>query len=157
MPPRSAPVLRALLWLALGGWLGASFLFVGAVAPAAFSVTPSTEVAGNLVSRILPAVHYAGAFAGLVVAALGWTLGRRRALPLVLALGLAGICLASEWMVSPAIAELRPAIRTPEPDPALRARFGRLHGLSVGLLGASLVAATALAALHARADWREAR
>ena len=47
-----ALVIRSSLWLVLGGWLGAWLLFAVGVAPTAFRVLPSSEIAGSLVSPL---------------------------------------------------------------------------------------------------------
>ena len=46
--------------LLLAAWLGAGVLFAAVVAPAAFAVLPSRNLAGALVGRVLPVVLIAG-------------------------------------------------------------------------------------------------
>ena len=48
-----AALLRGLLWLLLGTWIGSWLLFALVVAPTAFRVLPSTHVAGTLVAPVL--------------------------------------------------------------------------------------------------------
>ena len=70
LSPTSAarPWLRALLWLALGGWIGAMGLF-GAMTRVAFEVVPSPEIAGHLVGRLLEPLLTTGAVLGASLAA----------------------------------------------------------------------------------------
>lgn len=153
MAPTDSPALRALFWLLLGAWLGAAVLFFAAVAPGAFAAAPP-PIAGDFVGSVLPALHWGGAALG--IAAVGLLRARGRATPsaLALALAVALLCAVSELGVSPAIEALRPAIRAADADPAVRSRFGLLHGLSVGLLSASVLAAVALAILQLRSESR---
>jgi len=58
--------LRALMLLALVAWVGGIIFFAFVLAPAAFTVLPSVEMAGNLVSRCLTALHWAGMISGAV-------------------------------------------------------------------------------------------
>ncbi len=128
-------------------------LFAWAVAPAAFQVLPTPELAGRLVGRVLASLNLAGASLGIVLAVLA-TLLRRGALPTLVALVLAALCLLSHFGVSAALSEM------PSPgalDPAGVRRFANLHRLSVTLFGATLVGALLLAVLHARGDGRERR
>jgi hypothetical protein len=139
------------LWCLLGGWIGALVLFSVVVAPVAFQVLPSSELAGKLVGPVLRGLNLYGAAAGLALAALGWRL-RRALLPVVLPLVLTLLTLVSELGITAAIEKVRPLAFGPAPDPAALADFGRLHGLSVALFGVTGVTALALAWLHARAD-----
>lgn len=52
------------MWLALGVWLGGILFFGAVVAPAAFSVLPSTHDAGLLVGASLRRLHVMGLIAG---------------------------------------------------------------------------------------------
>jgi hypothetical protein len=157
VPAPSLPLLRTFLWIALAGWLGAAVLFAAVVAPAAFSAGATPQVAGAFVGRVLTAVHLTGVLMGLAVAALGVLLGRRSVAVLVLALGVSATMAGSEWGVSPEIRRLQIEVRAPDADASVRARFGRLHGISMTLFGASVLAGCALAVLHAVADLREGR
>ncbi len=133
----------ALLWTILGGWVGAMLFFAAGVAPSAFAVLDTPAQAGRMVSRTLTLLHLGGALAGVAVALLVHSLGRggRFWAPALL---LAALCLLSHFGVSAALAELRPSAIGPEADPAARARFARLHGASVALLGVTLMGAASL-------------
>jgi hypothetical protein len=136
----------------LAAWLGAAALAAAVVAPAAFAVLPTRALAGALVGRVLPPLFVAGVVAGVAVAALQWSLpaphrGLRVALPLVVALA----CAAAQFGVGPRIARVRaeigPSVDALAPTDPRRREFGRLHGVSVAMLGAGgLAAAAALAA-----------
>ena len=153
-PARSlaaAAAWRTALWLALGGMVGAWAYFGLVVAPTAFRVLPSTEVAGTLVGPALTALHLYGAGASLLVAALAWPLGRRgvyRWLPLLMALA----CLYSQFGVSAEMTEIRDSAFGPEGSVSGAARFNALHRVSMGLYLAVGVSALALVGLHAGAD-----
>jgi hypothetical protein len=129
----------------LSAWLGASLLLATTVAPAAFAALPNRALAGDVVGRVLPVVFVGGLVAGLVVAVLGvggsWL---RMAMALLVALASA----VAQFLVAPRIARLRDAMggvldAVPPADPR-RAEFGRLHGVSVGLLGTAMLAALVL-------------
>jgi hypothetical protein len=130
----------------LGAWLGSLLVFGCVVAPTAFAVAPTPAVAGNLVGRVLAVLDWAGVAAGVLLAGfsagLGWG-AWTRALPLLMSLA----CLLSRLLLAPEIEALRPHL---EEAPA-RARFGLLHGLSVGVFGLLILAALALVALRLRA------
>jgi hypothetical protein len=55
-------------------------------------------------------------------------------------------CLASRLFLAPEIAALRPLLQ----DPTARARFGLLHGASVGVFAALTLAAIVLLVLQLR-------
>lgn len=128
-----------LLWL----WLGAALLFVAVVAPSAFAVLPTRALAGLLVGRVLPVIFWSGALVGAVMAVgtSGW---RRYASLLVV------VCsLAAQLGVAPRIqrlrAELGPDIEAIDASDPRRLAFGRLHAVSVALLGVAMLAAATVA------------
>jgi hypothetical protein len=128
----------------VAAWLGAAALAAAVVAPAAFAVLPTRALAGALVGRVLPALFVTGVVVGATAAALQWGAGGRGirlALPLLVAVA----CAAAQFAVAPRIARLRAEIgpsvdALAVTDPRRRA-FGRLHGVSVLLLGAAGLAA----------------
>jgi hypothetical protein len=136
------------LWLVLGGWIGAMLFFSAAVAPGAFAVLGDPSLAGKLVAHTLRLLQLAGAGAGLALALLAWLQGRGLGL-VGLPLLLSGLCIVSHFGVTGALAEIR---ATPDwqADPALSARFASLHALSVRLLGLTLLGALGLLVAHAR-------
>jgi len=133
------PRLAFLPWFGLG----AALLFAVVVAPAAFAVLPSRALAGLLVGRVLPVLFWSGAVVGacMLPTSAGW---RRLA-----ALVLLASSLGAQLGVAPRIQRLRAALG---PDlegvaitDARRVAFGRLHAVSVALLGAGMLGAAALA------------
>ena len=150
-------VVSALL---LAAWLGAAMITAAAVAPAAFAVLPTRALAGALVGRVLPPLFVAGVLVGVGAAMLQTTAlppfrTARVALPLVVAL----TCAAAQFGVAPRIATLRaemgPSIEALPTDDPRRAQFGRLHGLSVAIMGVGMLAAGAALVLTALAASRE--
>jgi hypothetical protein len=155
LSPTSAarPWLRALLWLALGGWIGAMGLF-GAMTRVAFEVVPSPEIAGHLVGRLLEPLLMTGAVLGAGLAVVGAALGRGRlaiGIPLLLSIA----CLVNQFGVSRAVAEIH--LTDPALAPGLAARFAALHQLSVWLFVGTILGALALASIHARIEVRESQ
>ena len=144
-------LLRTVLWILLGGWVGSWLLFALVVAPTAFRVLPSPEAAGSLVGPVLDALHLYGAAAGLALAALALALRRgpvRVALPLLMS----AACLYSQFGVSAELAEIRHLAFGPQGSEAVAARFNALHRLSMEIYSGVLVAALALVGLHAISD-----
>lgn len=127
----------------LAAWLGAVLFFGAGVAPAAFAVLPTPADAGALVGRLLPVLFYAGIGVGLALVACAARLRTggsrlRRGLSIAGAVMAASCALAQFW-VSPEMARLLAeagAMDARSPDDPLRREFGRLHGMSVALLGA---------------------
>jgi hypothetical protein len=153
---RTAVALRAALWLLLGGWIGALLLFAVVVAPAAFRILPSSELAGRLVGEILPALQIYGAFAGPTLAVLAGLLGRNR-LTRLLPLGLGALGLFSLFGLTPRMEQVRDLAFGDRSDPVARATFGRLHAASGAAYAATIAGAALLVVLHARADVQPAK
>lgn len=138
----------------LAGWLGAVLFFGAGVAPAAFAVLADRTDAGALVGRLLPVLFYGGMGVGFALAVGAMRLSSvRRAVRRTLAV--AGIvmiatCALAQFWVAPEIARVRGAageLDALAPDDKLRREFGRLHAMSVALLGiAWLGGATVLVA-----------
>ena len=148
--------LRASLWLLLGTWIGGWLCFGLVVAPTAFRVLPSIEVAGQLIGPVLDALHVYGALAGALLALIAQRLGRGRGLVL-LALGAAALCAISQFVITPQIDATRPLAFGAQGSPEMAARFQQLHQLSVALF--SVVGGTTLILLagHVRADLASGR
>ncbi len=131
--------LGFLPWL----WLGAALLFAVVVAPAAFAVLPTRALAGLLVGRVLPVLFWSGAFVG--AAMLPGSTGWRRGAAVVIVIA----SLGAQLVVAPRIQRLRtalgPHIEAVDPADDRRVAFGRLHAVSVALLGVGMLGAAALA------------
>jgi len=140
---------RAALWLVLSIWIGGWFVFAFGVTTTAFRVLP-TDQAGAVVGPILRGLHLYAAAAGAILAGLGAYLRRGR-WAVLLPLGLAGLCLASELVVTARIDALRAAAGATVVGVE---SFHALHRLSMGIYTAVGLGALALLWLHARADAR---
>ena len=151
--PRSEAALKTVLWLALGGWVGAWGFFAFVVSRIAFRILPG-NVVGDMVGALLHDLHYGGAVAGLVVAGTLAALGRRGwvvGLPVVLAI----LSAASELFLSPAIAAIRPSTLGAASTVEIQTRFRLLHGLSLGLFMAIHLASAVLVGWIAWLDTRD--
>jgi uncharacterized membrane protein len=58
--------LRFLMLLSLVVWIGGLIFFAFVLAPTAFSVLPTTHLAGNVVGRALSKLHWIGLFSAVV-------------------------------------------------------------------------------------------
>lgn len=140
-------IIRILL-LAL--WLGAACFFSFAVAPSAFAVLPSRELAGSVVSRTLSIVNFSGVAIGLILLAtsfikqvearkfLNWT---ERFFLLILTVA----CGIGQFVIAVWLAYIRSLIGRPieelAAEDALRVQFNNLHEYSVWVLLAAMIAA----------------
>jgi hypothetical protein len=149
-------VLRTCLWLLLGGWFGSYLLFGAVIAPTAFEVLPSTQLAGDLVGSVLMKLNLYGAFAGIALALVSKALGRGNLLVAV-PIALSTLCLYSHFGVSAELAEIRDASFGPDASVEIAARFGVLHQISLAVFIGVGIAVTTLFGFHARADSRSAR
>ena len=152
-------LLKFLFLLSLGAWIGAIFLFIF-VAPTAFAIAPTRQVAGDIVGRCLAALHRLGLVCGVIFcgASLTYsslTLGRTDAFaPRHLAVYfMLVLTLVSQFGVSPRMHQLRADMveidRIPQDDPR-RVEFNRLHVWSTGLEGGVLLLGLAALLLTAR-------
>jgi hypothetical protein len=129
--------------LVVSAWLGAAVLLATSVAPSAFAVLPSRMLAGALIARVLPPLFVAGLVVGLLAVVMETRWQRGAGVVMV------GACAIGQFVVGRRIDRLRATIGGPldalaENDPR-RLAFGRLHGLSVGLLGVAMIAALVIA------------
>jgi hypothetical protein len=153
MRETTRPFAAAVLWIALGSWIGAMALFAAVVTPTIFGNVSSSDQAGRLVGPILAAIHLYGIGAGVAIAALALGLGHRLRVPL-LALALAGACAYSHFGVSASIAELRDAAFGADPDPGAQSRWAELHRRSVWIFGSVGLGAIGLAFVNALEEHR---
>jgi hypothetical protein len=139
--------LRTLL---LGLWLGAAVFFSFAVAQSAFAVLPTRELAGTVVNRTLAIVNYSGLIIGLVLLASSFiNAGNVNRLKLrieqALLVLLAAACAAGQFIIGARLHDLRTQIGRPidevAMDDPLRVAFNNLHGYSVIILLAAMIAA----------------
>lgn len=140
-------------------WLGGAAFFSFAVAPSAFAVLPTRELAGALVSRTLSVVNTGGFVVGILLL-LTLPVGRaavRRGALRAEALALSVVTAASgvgQWVIAARLLDLR--ARMPAPidllgtDDPLRVAFNDLHGYSVAALSAAMLAGLVALVLIAR-------
>ncbi len=144
---------RVAVLVLLAAWLGATIIVGAVVAPAAFAVLPSRTLAGALVGRVLPPLFWSGVAVGLAAAAAARRAQRRSALAAALVIALAS--LVAQVVVAPRIESVRQSAGGPidalARDDARRVAFGRLHGVSVVLLGLAGLSASVTLLLTARA------
>lgn len=136
--------------LLLGLWLGAACFFSFAVAPGAFAVLPTRELAGSVVNRMLAVVNYSGVIIGLILLASSYlskqTVNR---ISLWLEQGLlfllAAACAFGQLVIGARLQSLRAQIGRPideiAVDDPLRLAFNDLHGYSVIILSIAMLAA----------------
>jgi hypothetical protein len=147
--------LRLASLVLLSAWLGAALLTAAVVAPAAFAVLPSRSLAGALVGRVLPVLFLSGAAIGVFEIWRVRLVESRRGVGFIAATLLVASTLVAQFGVSPRIEEIRAgagqAIDGLAPSDPRRVAFGRLHGISVALLGLGMVAAGISLLMQARA------
>jgi hypothetical protein len=139
--------IRALL-IAL--WLGAACFFSFAVAPSAFGVLPSRELAGSMVSRTLMIVNLSGLVISLILLVssfikqtgtkpiLIWL--ERLLLAVLVAACAVGQFVIGIWLSYVKAQMGRPIDEVPLEDP-LRIHFNNLHEYSVWILVTGMFAA----------------
>lgn len=137
----------------LGGWAGIQLFFGFAVTPPTLRLVPSPQ-AGELVTAVLGALNWWGVACGISLAALAHTLRRGR-IAVTLPVLLVAACLVSQLVVSPAIGRVRLSDPATASKPQAALQFRRLHTVSVGLYGFTLVGLIALSILHTRSEHRE--
>jgi hypothetical protein len=148
--PLGLRVLADARLLLVALWLGGAVFFSFVVAPSAFAVLPTHELAGALVTRTIAVVNVGGFVIGLLLLATAFVgrvgVARRRAwLVEIASLAVVAIaCGVGQWIVSARMLALRGAMGQPIDrvaldDPA-RVAFNDLHGYSVALMCAAMIA-----------------
>ena len=129
---------------ALGCWFGGIVFFSFFTAPAVFTVLPRPE-AGQLISMIFPRYYMLGYVAGTasLVLAIYFTAVRGPRIwwggtTLALAIAL-GITFYAGRVILPRADAIRTVSEEPNPDPARKAEFDKLHRTSVMLNSAVLL------------------
>ena len=152
-------VLHGLRLLAVAVWLGSAVFFSGAVAPSAFAVLPSRELAGAVVARTLSIQNVGGFVAGLLLL-VGALVGRRLVrwyAWVAEAVALAAVAAATfvgQFVIAARMGALRAQMGRPieevAADDPLRVAFNALHGNSVTALSVAMLAAAVALFLIAR-------
>ena len=136
--------------LLLGGWLGSMMFFSFAVAPSAFAVLPTRELAGVMVTSAIGKIETIGLVIGALLVVmqiakwrgnhLGAAMKTVKALLLLTMIGSAGL---SRFWISPSMVSLRAQMGGRIDDLAatdpLRIQFNDLHQYSVGLMSVAML------------------
>ncbi len=152
-----AATFRFLQFFSLGTWVGSILYLSFVIAPGAFSLLPSRDLAGAMVGYSLTWLHTIGIAAGVIylvaTAAGGKSFGALASPAALLVLAMILLTMTSQFGVTPRMAELRLQMgsvdATPATDP-LRVAFDRLHQYSVWLESAVLLSGLAALFLTAR-------
>jgi uncharacterized membrane protein len=146
-------VLRTGMLLALVVWVGGIIFFAFVLAPTLFSVLPSPQMAGSVVSPALTKLHWMGLIAGGVFLACSLTsdwLRFARFKPLtaaiVLVVPMLVLTAISQFGITPRMRELRTGLASP----SARDEFDRLHSWSTRLEGGVLILGLGLVVLIGR-------
>jgi uncharacterized membrane protein len=153
-------IARTLLLLALTVWVGGITYFSFVVAPSAFAVLPTRQMAGVVVSRTLGAMHWIGLVCGVVIYGSQLALDYHRAgymqffnLRQVVVLLMIAATLFSLFVITPKMTSLRADMKeidtVPHDDPR-RVEFNKLHRWSTRAGGTVLFLGLALVVLTAR-------
>ena len=136
--------------LLIGLWLGAAVFFSFGIAPSAFAVLPTHELAGLIVSRSLLVINVSGLIIGLILLAssfigavgtnrfLLWT--ERFSLLILTAACAVGQFVIGLWLTFVKSEMGKPIDEIAVDDP-LRLKFTNLHEYSVWVLVAAMIAA----------------
>lgn len=153
--------LRFLMLLSLVCWIGGLIFFAFVLAPTAFSVLPTTHLAGNVVGRALGKLHWIAIFSGIVF--LGSSLLYNRladGTPHVFATRHVLLCLMlvltliSQFGIIPRMDVLRASlgeVKSAPIDNPERVQFDALHVWSTRVEGAVLLFGLVVVYLTARA------
>lgn len=148
-----------LTFLVYALWLGGGVFLAFLAAPAAFSAASDRVAAANLVGAMLDRWHYIALLAPLVLLIAEWRTSRLARTRIVVLLALALVLASSQVFVDLRIRSMRfDSIISISDLPAsslTRREFGRLHGMSMGLMLAQLIAAAGAAAPMRRASSRK--
>ncbi len=136
--------------LLIGLWLGAAVFFSFAVAPSAFAVLPSRELAGAMVSRSLMIINISGLIIGLILLASSFaaSAGTNRLMlwtERILLLLLTVACAIGQFVIALWLSFVKAQMGKPideiAVDDPLRIKFNNLHEYSVWILVAAMLAA----------------
>jgi hypothetical protein len=148
--------------LVIAVWLGSMIFFSFAVAPSAFAVLPTRELAGAMVTSTIGKVEVLGLVIGpllILIQVASWrarhTSTLNRMLQVLLILGMIAAAALSRFWISPQMVSLRAAMGghiddVPLGDP-LRMQFNNLHQYSVALMSTAMIAGVVLLFLALRA------
>ena len=136
--------------LLLGVWLGSMIFFSFAVAPSAFAVLPTREMAGVMVTSTIGKIEVLGLIIGtllILIHVANWrsrrSSGAIKTLQTFLLLLMIAAAALSRFWISPAMVSLRAQMGGHIDDVAvtdpMRIQFNYLHQYSVGLMSAAMI------------------
>lgn len=137
--------------LVLGLWLGSMIFFSFAVAPSAFAVLPTREMAGVMVTSTIGKLELLGLVIGpllILIQAASWrarhTSTLNKSVRIILILVMIAAAALSRFWISPQMVSLRATMGghiddVPIGDP-LRMQFNDLHQYSVALMSTAMIA-----------------
>jgi phosphoglycerol transferase MdoB-like AlkP superfamily enzyme len=154
--------LRTLMLLALIVWIGGIIFFSFVVAPTVFTVLPIRELAGNVVSRSLTALHWMGLISGLVFLLCSVIYNQKKhadarllSATHVLMVVMLGLTAISQFGITPRMRALRSEMGVIDQVPvhdARRIEFNHLHEWSTRAEGSVLLCGLAVVVLTARRE-----
>lgn len=144
-----------MLMSSLGVWVGSIIFFSFVVAPAAFAVLPTSQMAAGIVGVTLADLHMIGIACGVFFLIASFLLKLRSAKLLrTLVMVMLVLTALSLFGIMPQMQRIRSqvggSIEALPPQDAGRAAFDRLHRMSVGLEGVVLLSGIAAIALLSR-------
>lgn len=132
--------------LLLSLWLGSMIFFSFAVAPSAFAVLPTRELAGAVVTSTISKLEMMGIVIGplLIIVRMARPKGAGKLFHVILLLAMIAAAALSRFWISPQMVSLRQTMGgqiddVPATDP-LRIHFNDLHQYSVALMSAAMLA-----------------
>ena len=152
--------LKFLMLLSLVCWIGGLIFFAFVLAPTAFSVLPSTHLAGNVVGRALSKLHWIGIASGIVFLTSSLIYSRMTngtphpfAVKHVLLCLMLALTLISQFGIIPRMDVLRASlgdVRAAPADNPERIQFDSLHVWSTRVEGSVLLLGLVVVYLTAR-------
>ena len=144
-----------MLMFSLGVWVGGIIFFSFVVAPSAFAVLPTSQMAAGIVGVTLTDLHLIGIACGLIFLIASFLIKLRGAKVLrTLVMVMLVLTALSLFGITPQMQRIRSqvggSIEALPPQDAGRAAFDRLHQMSVGLEGVVLLSGIACIALLSR-------
>jgi len=153
-------LVRYLMLLSLVVWIGSLIFFAFVVAPTAFAVLPTRQLAGNVVSHSLGILHWMAIACGVVFAVTSMIdsrvvngVAQPFAVRNLLIYAMIILTLVSMFGVAPRMLALREQMNPIDAvahDDARRVEFNRLHAWSTRIESTVLVLGLALLYLTAR-------
>lgn len=147
--------------LLLSIWLGSMIFFSFAVAPSAFAVLPTRELAGVMVTSTITKLEVLGLVIGPLLLIIQWPTWRSehpriaiKAIKLILLVAMTSAAAFSHFLISPKMVSLRAAMGGHIDDVALtdplRVQFNDLHHYSVMFMAIAMISGVVVLFLTVR-------